>query len=330
MPFHRLKRREFITLLGGAATWPRSARAAGEMPVIGYLHAGSADPRRDQISAFHSGLKESGYIEHQNVAIEYRWAEDHYGRLPALAADLVSRRVNVIAAAGSSVAALAAKTATQVIPIVFAIGADPIEVGLVASLNKPGGNVTGVTYFTNVLGPKRCQLLHEIAPKADLIAILLNPTGPTAESEAQDVVSAAHRLGLRVLTLRASNEREIEIAFATLIEKQAGALIVLADTFFFSRREQVAVLAAHHAVPTVYPWREGVMTGGLFSYGPNINDSVRHAGAYTGRVLKGEKPAELPVMQPTKFELVINLKTAKALGLTVPPTLLAIADEVIE
>jgi putative ABC transport system substrate-binding protein len=316
-------------MLGGVAAWPFAVRAQQPaMPVVGFLHTSTAAPFLDMVGAFRKGLNEAGFIEGQNVAIEYRWAEFQYDRLPALAADLVARRVTVISVFGPP-AALAAKAATVTIPIVFSVGVDPVDTGLVASLNRPGGNLTGVTLLTASLGAKRVGLLRELIPKADLMAVLVNTT-PEGMTQAKDVQDAARKAGLRAIVLNAATDADIDATFATLSRQRIGGLMVGGDQFLDTRRDRIVALAARHSMPTIYHRRDFVAGGGLMSYGTSIADVYRQVGVYTGRILKGEKPADLPVLQPTKFELVINLKAANALGLTIPPGVLAIADEVIE
>jgi putative tryptophan/tyrosine transport system substrate-binding protein len=331
MQFDRTNRREFITLLGGAgAAWPLAARAQqpAPLPVIGFLDAGSAAERTVQVAAFRKGLAEGGYQEGQNVALEFRWAEGQYGRFGELAADLVRRRVSVIVTPGSATAALAAKAATTTIPIVFGAGGDPAKEGLVASLNRPGGNATGVNFFTVELVAKRMQLLRELEGSAKRVAVLVNPTDPEGYQAVRDVEAAAG--GQQILVHEVSTGHDIDAAFASMAREKTDALLVGPGTFFNTRRVQLAILAARHALPAIYPVRAYPEAGGLISYGSDILDAVRQIGLYTARILKGAKPADLPVMQSTKFELVINLNSARAIGLTVPPTLLATADEVIE
>jgi putative tryptophan/tyrosine transport system substrate-binding protein len=325
-----VKRRQFITVLGGAAAWPVAARAQqAAMPVIGVILVQSRESLADALAAFRRGLNEGGYVEGQSVAVEYRSAEGHYDRLPALAADLVHRQVAAILA-GANAAALAAKTATSTIPIVFAIGGDPVKLGLVASLNRPGANLTGVSFFANQLETKRLGLLHELVPQADEVAVLINPSQPAAQEQSNEVMEAARVLGISVHILNARSEGDFDAAFAMIVQKRFGALLVAADPFFSSRRDQLVSLAARHAVPAIYEWRDFPATGGLASYGTSLTDAFRQAGVYVGRILKGVKPADLPAVQTIKFEFVINLRTAKALGIDVPPMLSARADEVIE
>jgi putative tryptophan/tyrosine transport system substrate-binding protein len=326
-----MQRREFISLLGGAvAAWPLAARAQQSMRVIGWLNSGTPAGYADRTAAFRQGLNEVGYTEGRNVAIEYRWAEIQIDRLPALAADLARRQVSVIAATGSPASALAAKSVTTTIPIVFETGADPVQLGLVASLNRPGGNVTGITNFSAELGAKRLGLLRELVPSATSIAILVNPTRPGIDTQLAQEQEAARALGLQLHILKASSERDFDAAFLTLVQLQAGALAIITDALFNDRRDQIVASARRYSVPTIYEFRESVVVGGLISYGASSPAAYRQAGILAGRILKGERPAELPVQQPTKFELVINMKTAKQLGLTIPPGILAIADEVIE
>ena len=332
MPFDQLKRREFITLIGGAAAaWPLAARAQQPaMPVVGFLYSASPDPVAHRLRAFRQGLKETGYVEGDNVTIAYRFAENQYDRLSELAADLVRRQVAVIAAV-NSVSAFAAKAAAATIPIVFSINEDPVRLGLVGSLARPGGNLTGINFLAGELQAKRLELLRELVPGVVRVAVLVNPTNPTnAERTVRDAEAAARALGLQIQVINASSSREIDAAFATLGRERPDALFVGGDGFFTSRRVQIAVLAAQRSIPAIYSQREYAEAGGLMSYGTNQEDAWRQLGVYVGRILKGAKPADMPVVQATKFELVINHQTARSLGLTVPPTLLATADEVIE
>jgi putative ABC transport system substrate-binding protein len=328
---HDLRRRELITMLGAAAaTWPRVARGQpSAMPVIGFLSARSPAESAQHVAFFQRGLNETGYVEGRNVAIDYRWAEGRYDRLPALASDLVAHRVSVLAAIADP-APQVAKAATQSIPIVFAINGDPVRDGLVASLNRPGGNATGITIFGPDAVTKRLQLLHELVPQAAAITYVMNPNNPKGDVEMGAAQTAARSLGKDMLVLNAGNERGLDAVFATMDRPRAGALLFASDPFFLSRRGQLVALTARHQIPAMYYLREFAETGGLMAYGNRLTDVYRLVGSYVGRILKGEKPADLPVQQSTKFELVINLKTAKALGLTLPNTLLVSADEVIE
>jgi putative tryptophan/tyrosine transport system substrate-binding protein len=324
-----MRRRDLITLLGGAAAWPLAARAQQQaMPVIGFLHTTSSSAWAPLVSSFRNGLRDSGYVEGQNVSIEYRWAEGQYARLSALVNDLIDRKVAVIAA--NSPSALAAKAVTTTVPIVFQSGSDPVQLGLVASLNRPGGNVTGVSSFASAMEAKRLGLLREMVPDAAVISVLVNPKYPGTAFQVKEVQEAARTLQHTIHVLNASSAGEIDAAFATLVHQRTDALLVVGDPFFLSRASQFITLAARHAVPTMYGFREYALAGGLMSYGTSITDAYRQVGIYVGRILRGANPADLPVTQPTQFELVINMQTAKLLGLNVPPTLLARADEVIE
>jgi putative ABC transport system substrate-binding protein len=323
-----MRRREFITLLSGAAAWVSPARAQEPRKVIGYLGGGSFAGERLRLTAFVQGLKDTGFIEGNDISIEWRWAEGQYNRLPSLAGELVSRGVAVIVATDAP-ASSAAKAATKTIPIVFMTGADPIKTGLVDSFSRPGGNLTGMFTLVSMLGPKRLELLRELLPSTTTIALLVNPSNPNVV-DAPETEAAANAIGRRLEVLTASTERDLEAAFTTMVKRQAGALVVMPDPFFVARREQLVALAARHAMPAIYPLRWFTDLGGLMSYGGNFIELNQQAGIYVGKLLKGAKPADLPVQQNIKFELVINLKTAKALGLTIPPTLLAGADEVIE
>jgi putative ABC transport system substrate-binding protein len=329
-----MRRREFITLFGSAAAaWPHAAHAQqrSAMPVVGLLHPGRPDSYTQPLAAFQKGLNELGFVDGQNLAIEYRWAGTEYERFPSLAADLVRRQVNVVVVLASTPGTLAAKAATTTIPIVFGVGGDPVALGLVASLNRPGGNMTGVTLLNVAALPKRLGLLHELVPAAAAIALLVNPSNPLqTDAETRELQTAARALGLELHILNASSDGEFDAAFATLLQLGAEALVVQSDPLFTTRRDRLVALAARHAIPAIYGRREIAEAGGLMSCANDFADSYRQAGIYCGRILKGEKPADLPVIQPTKFEFVINLKTARTLGLTVPPGVLAIADEVIE
>jgi len=331
-----MNRREFITLIGGAAAapsmfWPRLASAEqATMPVIGFLSSRSPAESSHLVAAFRAGLQAGGYVEGQNVAIEYRWAEGQYDRLPALAADLVRRGVAVLATTGGEPSALAAKAATSTIPIVFTVGGDPVKIGLVASLNRPGGNATGVSLLTTVPEAKRLGLLHELVPNAALIGVLINPNYQGAEAQSREVQDAARAIDRRIEIAMAGNDRQLEAAFGTLVQQHADALLVGADPFFGTRRDRIIALAAQFKLPAMYQFRDYPVAGGLMSYGINITDGYRQVGVYTGQVLKGAKPADLPIHQSIKFEFIINLKSAKALGLQIPDKLIALADEVIE
>jgi putative tryptophan/tyrosine transport system substrate-binding protein len=324
-----MQRRKFIGALGGAAAWPVVARAQQPVfPFVGLLCGIDADDQ--EVEAVRQGLSEMGYVVGKNVAIEYRSAAGHYDRLPELAADLVRRQVAVIVTIQGTMSALSAKAATSTIPIVFSIGSDPVKTGLVTSFNRPGGNLTGVSFLSNLLGTKRLELLRQVVPNLRSVGNLANPTNPNSEAEVKDVQAAVGALGLKLHVANASKEADIDIAFAGFVRERVDAIVINADAFYFSRRDQIVALTAQHALPAIHQLREFTIAGGLLSYGTSITGAFRTAGAYAGRILRGEKPADLPVTRPTKFELVINLKTAKALGLTIPETLLATADEVIQ
>jgi putative tryptophan/tyrosine transport system substrate-binding protein len=326
-----MRRRKFIKLMGGAAAmWPLAALAQQPMPVIGFLSTGSPQSDAFRLAAVRQGLVEAGYVEGRNFVFDYRGAEDQYERLPALAAELVRREVALIVTGGGSTSTMAAKSATATIPIVFVTGANPIKLGFVASFNRPGSNITGVGFLVNTLVAKQFEVLHETVPKTALIGYLVNPTYANAEADTRNVLAAAELVGQKLLVVQAHTDSELEAAFVTLIQQRAGALVVGADPFFFNRRDKLVELAARQKIPAIYFLREFASAGGLMSYGTSITEAYRIVGLYAGRILKGEKPAELPVQQSTKVELIVNLKTAKALGLTVPPALLARADEVIE
>jgi len=332
MQFGQLKRREIITLLGGiVGAWPVAARAQQQgMPVVGFLNPGLPEPSSFLVVAFREGLEKEGYVEGQNVTVEYRWASGHYNELQTLASDLVRRHAVAIAATGGSISAQAAKAATATIPIVFNVGEDPIKLGLVASFNRPGGNITGVNTLSPALESKRLGLLRELVPQAAIVAVLLNPSNPDADLQRRDIQAAASAIGQDLRTFDVGNESDIETAFAALVRQRADALLVGSDVFLTNRREQIVALAARYAVPTIYSFRSFAESGGLMSYSTNLVEVYRQVGFYVGRILKGEKPANLPIVQPTKFELVINLKTAKAMNVKISDNLLSLADEVIE
>jgi putative tryptophan/tyrosine transport system substrate-binding protein len=325
-----MRRRAFIAALGGAAAWPLVARAQPAMPVIGFMSARSPEDTVEVLKAFHNGLEQGGFIDGRNVNIEYRWARGDYSRLPVLATELLGRHINVLVATGGDASARAAKEATLTIPIVFAMGGDPVKAGLVSSFNRPGGNVTGSIVLTETLEPKRLELLHEIVPGVDLFGAIVNPTYPAAADQLRDLEAAVPKFGRRLLVAEASNDDELTKGFALIMRAGVGALLVTSDPFFDTRRRRIIEFAAQSKLPAIYQFREYAYEGGLISYGPSITDAYRQVGVYTARILKGEKPADLPVVQPTKFDFVVNLKTAKTLGLELPPTLVARADEVIE
>jgi putative ABC transport system substrate-binding protein len=322
-----MRRREFISLIGGVAAMPFAVRAQQAVPVVGFLHSGTRVPAHE---GFRQGLNDTGFVDGQNVAIEFRYAEGRYQRVAGLADNLVRRPVDVLCAAGGMHTVIAAKKTTVTIPIVFAAGSDPVKFGVVTSLNRPGGNITGVSFFTAELEAKRLGLLKGLVPQAGEIGVLVNPTNANAQNQTKDVQEAGRTLGAQVHLIQASNEREIDSALAGLAQKRTGALLVASDPFFFARRQQLIALAARHSIPAIYEWREFAEAGGLMSYGTHLTDAYRQAGRYVGRILRGEKPAELPIMRTTKFEFVINLKTAKALGLSIPNAMQLLADEVIE
>lgn len=327
-----MKRRSFIGLVGGAAAWPLAARAQrASAPVVGFLGATSPEGYATFVAGFQRGLKEAGYVDGDNVTTVYRWAEGQYDRLPGLAADLVSRHVSVIVATGGLPSSLAAKQATGTIPIVFTLGSDPVKFGLVSSLNRPNGNVTGVTLFAYLLDAKRVELMHELVPGASVVALLVNPNSPAqADAQYADVEAAVRKFGQQLVILKAGTDSEIDAAIATVAEKKTSVLLVSADPLFLSRRDQLVALVTRHAIPSIYEWRQFTEAGGLMSYGIDLIDAYRQAGVYVGKILGGAKPGDLPVLQPAKFEFVINLKTARTLGLTVPNTMLVAADQVIE
>jgi putative ABC transport system substrate-binding protein len=326
-----MRRREFIAAIGAAASWPRITQAQqAALPVVGFLGATSPQSYAAFVNGFLAGLKEAGFVDTENVVVSYHWAEGRYDRLPELASDFVSRGVSVIVATGGLPSSLAAKQATSTVPIVFTLGSDPIKFGLVASLNRPGGNITGVTLFAYLLDAKRVELMHELVPAASVVGLLLNPDSPQADAQAADVAGACGKFGQQLLTLKASTDNEIDIAITVMAEKNSGVLLVSADPLFLSKRDRIVALVAQRTIPTIYEWRQFTETGGLMSYGINLVDAYRQAGIYVGKILRGTRPADLPVLQPAKFEFVINLKAAKQLGLTVPNSMLVGADEVIE
>jgi putative ABC transport system substrate-binding protein len=326
-----MKRREFIALLGGVTMWPKGTQAQQPaIPIIGFMNGRSPEDAAHLSAAFREGLREGGFVEGQNIVIEYRWALGEYDRLPAQAADLLNRRVAVLVGAGGDVSAIAAKQASATTPVVFGMGGDPVKAGLVKSFNRPGGNATGFTLLTNEMEPKRLGMLHDLVPSAVVIGVLINPNFPPAAMQLQDLEEAAKKISQRLFVAKASTDSELSAAFTSLMEQRIGALLVAADPYFDTRRDRIISFAAQHRLPAMYQFREFAVSGGLISYGPNVTDLYRQAGIYTARILKGTQPADLPVLQPTKFEFVVNLKTAKTLGLVIPAGLISFADEVIE